>query len=69
MKQFKQTRLFTIDQKKLFAELSGQTQESNEIRNADQSRVFWKGIWSESKEHNRNAEWLKNFKEENSYQK
>ena len=44
MKQFKQNRLFTIDQKKLFAELSGQTQESNEIPNADQIRVFWKGM-------------------------
>ena len=29
--------------------------------------MFWSGIWSESKEHNRNAEWLKKFKEENNY--
>ena len=31
IKQFKQNRLFTIDQKKQFAELNGKTQESNEI--------------------------------------
>ena len=37
IKQFKQNRLFTVDQKKLFAELNGQTQESNEILDADQS--------------------------------
>ena len=30
--------------------------------------MFWSGIWSESKEHNRNAEWLKNLKKEKNYQ-
>ena len=36
--------------------------ESKEIPEADQSRVFWSGMWSESKEHNRNAEWQKKLK-------
>ena len=49
--------------------MNGKTKESNEIPDADQGRVFWSGIWSESKEHNRNAEWLKKLKEENDYQK
>ena len=40
IKQYKQSRLFTIDQKKLFAELNGKIKESNEIPDADQSRVF-----------------------------
>ena len=40
IKEFKQNRLFSIDQKKLFAELYGNTQESNEISDADPSRVF-----------------------------
>ena len=57
-----------MDQKRLFTELNGKTKESNEIPDADQSRVFWSGIWSESKERNRNAEWLKKLKEENNYQ-
>ena len=69
IKQYKQNRLFTIDQKKLFAELNRKTKESNEIPDADQSRVLWSGLWSESKKHNRNAEWLKKLKEENNYQK
>ena len=43
IKQYKQNRLFTIDQKNLFAELNGKTKESNEIPDADQSRVFWSG--------------------------
>ena len=45
------------------------TKEGNEIPDADQSRVFWSGIWSESKEHNRNEEWLKKMKDENNDQK
>ena len=31
IKQYKQNRLFTIDQKNLFAELNGKTKKSNEI--------------------------------------
>ena len=69
VQQYKQNRLFTIDQKKLFAESNRKTKESNEIPDADQSRVFWSGIWSESKRQNRNAEWLKRLKVENNYQK
>ena len=44
-------------------------EESNEIPDADQSRVSWSCILSESREHNRNAECLKRLKEENNYQK
>ena len=40
IKQYKQNRLFTIDQKKLFAGLNGKIKESNEIPDANQSRVF-----------------------------
>ena len=40
IKQYKKSRLFTIDQKKLFAELNGKIKQSNEIPDADQSRVF-----------------------------
>ena len=31
--------------------------------------MFWSGTWSESKEDNRNAEWLKKLKVENNFQK
>ena len=40
----------------IIAELNAKTKEGNEVHDADQSRVFCRGIWSESKEHNRNAE-------------
>ena len=44
IKQYKQNRFFTIKQKKIYPELNGKTQKSNEIPDADQSRVFWSGI-------------------------
>ena len=69
IKQYKQNRLFTIDQKKLFAELNWKTNESSGIPDADQSRLFWRGIRSESKEHDRNAKWLKKLKVENNYER
>ena len=49
--------------------MNGKTKQSNEIPHADQSRVFWSGIGSESKEDNRKAEWQKKLKEESNYQK
>ena len=49
--------------------MNGKTKESNKIPDADQSRVCWSGMWSQSKEHNRNAEWQKKLKEEKNYQK
>ena len=49
--------------------MNGKTKESNKIPDADQSRVFWTGIRSEGKEHNRNAEWLRKLKVENNCQK
>ena len=42
--------------RKLLTELNGKTQGSNEIPDPDQSREFLSGIWSESKEHDKNAE-------------
>ena len=45
--------------------MKGKAKKRNEIPDADQSRVFW----SESKEDNRNAEWLKKLKVENNFQK
>ena len=41
IRQYKQNRLFTIDQKNLFAELNGKTKESNEIPDAIKVECFW----------------------------
>ena len=56
--QFRQNRVFDLDQKKIYAELNG-----NRIRsNAEECTEFWGNIWGARKEHNREAEWLKDLK-------
>ena len=57
--QFKQNRLFHIDQKKLYSELNGGRKFSHNVPDADESRRFWSDIWSVKKEHNREAAWLR----------
>ena len=57
--------MFKGDQKKVYNEFSGQTGSSNrDIPNAEESRTFWSGIWSVEKEHNKEADWLSDLKEE-----
>ena len=57
--------MFKADQKKVYNEFNGQTGNSNgDIPNAEESRTFWSGIWSVEKEHNKEADWLSDLKEE-----
>ena len=35
-----------------------------EIPNSVETQTFWRGIWSERKEHHKDAEWLKDVKKE-----
>ena len=54
--QYKINRLFKVDQKKVYNEFHGKTGRSNrDIRNAEESRTFWSGIWSAEKKHNKEA--------------
>ena len=69
IKQFKQNRMFNYDQRKLFAALNGENNNSNEIPDAIESQAFWKNIWSEEKYHNKNAEWLRILQEDANYPK
>jgi len=69
IQQYRHNRLFNSDQKKLFSELNGLKQRENEILDAEESRAFWSGIWSVSKGHSKNAEWLRELKEESNYRK
>ena len=65
IQQYRINRLFRVDQKKVYNEFNGQTGSSNEdIPNAEESRTFWSGKWSLEKEHNKEADWLSDLKEE-----
>ena len=63
--QYRINRLFKIDQKKVYSELNGKSGSSNnDIPDAEESKKFWGEIWSVRKDHNKEAEWLKDLKEE-----
>ena len=62
--QFRANRIFDRDQKKIYAELNGNAIRSNDMPNADECTKFWADIWGDRKEHNGEAEWLKDLKRE-----
>ena len=54
-----------MDEKNVYNDFNGQAEDGNrDIRNAEESRTFWSGIWSVEKEHNKEAKWLNDLKEE-----
>ena len=60
--QFRQNRLFVIDQKKVYQELDGQTWDNTIIPDAQESCKFWSDIWDQPVVHNEKAEWIKEVK-------
>ena len=64
IEQFRQNRNFDRDQKKIYAESNGNGIRSNGVPNAEECTKFWGNIWGVRKEHNREAEWLKDVKRE-----
>ena len=61
----RQNTLFRNNQKQLFKELRGGTDgATGEVPDADESKLFWEGIWSVEKEHNDEASWLGNVREQ-----
>ena len=64
IEQFRQNRIFNLDQKKIYAELNENGIRSNDVPNAEECLKFWGDIWGFRKEHNREAEWLKDLKTE-----
>ena len=56
IEQFRQSRTFETDQKKIYAEFNGEGIRSNDVPDAEESKRFWGGIWSVEKEHNHEAE-------------
>ena len=62
IEQFRQNRLFSVDQKRIYSEFNGGRGRSSDDPNAEESKRFWGNIWSIEKEHNQEAEWLKDLK-------
>ena len=56
IEQFRQNRIFDLDQKKICAELNGNGIRSNGAPNAEECTKFWGNILGVRKGHNREAE-------------
>ena len=44
--------------------MDGMRNINNEKPNAEESKQFWSNIWNNEKEHERNAEWLRELRAE-----
>ena len=51
IEQFRQNRIFDLDQKKIYAELNGNGIRSNGVPNPEECTKFWGNIWGVRKEH------------------
>ena len=57
--------MFVNNQGRFFQRLNNEEENHQcEIPNSVEAQTFWRGIWSERKEHRKYAEWLKDVKKE-----
>ena len=64
IQQFKINRSFQQDQEKVYQELSGFKRTEGVTPDAAESERFWSTIWGNEAQHNRDAQWLKDLREE-----
>ena len=63
IEQFRQNRIFDFDLK-MYAEFNGDEVRPSDVPNIEESKRFWGDLRSTGKGHNREAEWLKDIKNE-----
>ena len=56
IKQYRQNRLFSVDQKRFHQEINGESRQEKIIPNAEESKRLWGGIWDEVTDHNKQAD-------------
>ena len=61
--QYKINRMLP-NQKRVYQQTDGIRNINNEKPNAEEIKQFWSNIWDNEKEHERNAEWLRELKVE-----
>lgn len=61
---YHQNRLFSTNQRRLYSQLKGED-GTQATPDPEQSTEFWKNIWSIEVEHNRDAEWIREIKDNN----
>ena len=64
MNQYKINRMFFQNQKRVYQKMDSIININIEKPNAEESKQFWSNIWDNEKEHERNAEWLRELRAE-----
>ena len=62
--QFRQNRMFYIDQKIIYTELNNDGKNSSDLPDAEKSRRFCSDMWNTKEQHKREAQWVKELKNE-----
>ena len=62
--QYKINRMFVQNQKRVYQQMNGIRNINNRKPNAEESKQFWSIILGNEKEHQRNAEWLRELRAE-----
>ena len=64
IEQFRQNRIFDLNQKKIYLELNRNGIRSNDVSNAEECTKFQGDVWGVGQEYNPEVEWLKDLKRE-----
>ena len=56
IQQFRVNRMFDQDQKRVYQELNGTARAAGVTPDADESKIFWSGIWDNEVHHQKEAE-------------
>ena len=67
--QYQQNSTLNKNQGKFYRVLNsgGRTYETTEVPDEKEAQEFWGSIWGERQEHQKDVEWLKNFKRDFEY--
>ena len=64
VKQYQQNRLFENNQKRFYEEIQSKTRKYEEIPDREETKAFWKDIWGQATEHDRDAPWITRVRNE-----
>ena len=63
--QFQQNRVFGNDEGRFYQQLNNESEHfENKVPDAETERNFWSDIWSKEVQHNKNANWPHEFRNE-----
>ena len=63
--RFRQNRMFQNNKRQFYSELNLKGERCDDDQaDAEESKKFWRDIWSELVNHNRDAKWLKDLQSE-----